>query len=91
MIKIFVFLTGIPIQEAVPSLNFYTACAITEQGKWLAGAVSRKDSTTALERCYKMAEMKAIYMLSKPSTIEFVKTSDERLQKALDEAFKTMP
>lgn len=37
-IKVYVFITGFS-----PDHGMYTSCALTEHGKWLAGAVARTD------------------------------------------------
>lgn len=71
--------------------RYYTACALTEKGKWIAGAVSQ-DPDTAVTRVMAMAERKASTMLSGSTTIVRIDdTTDPRLTEALDLAFASMP
>lgn len=69
---------------------FFTACAITSQGKWIAGAVSMTPEL-AVDRVCVMAEKKAPHMLSTPFEVEKVLQGDSRLAAALERAFKSLP
>lgn len=70
--------------------HFYTAQAITDQGRWIAGANST-DRAMALERVVTMAKRKGPEMLSGQFTVTVVEPNDERLYKALNEAFRRQP
>jgi hypothetical protein len=84
MTIIYVIPTG-----AVP---FHTACALTEHGRWLAGAVSRESQTVVLERCHAMALRKAKDLVSGETTVVIETDLDSPgVAKALREAFSRLP
>ncbi len=88
MIRVFCFVAG---ETPSPFGTLWSAWAITETGKWIAGAISQKGARVALERCIRMATEKAKTMLSAPAeTVPAVLTDDEVL-KAMRLAFAKMP
>jgi hypothetical protein len=69
----------------------WVGLALSKDGKWLAGAVSRESRETVLERCAKMAEQKARTMISGASVVITTRWDDPRVQLAEDLAFAKMP
>lgn len=90
MTKIHCFVTGF---GNVAGHAIYTACALTDQGKWIAGAVSLY-ADVAVTRVEEMAIKKAPAMLS--DSFETVKhaladMSSGALADALRKALERMP
>ena len=98
MTKIYCFISGNSgsffRESALDQLTMlHTACALTEKGKWIAGAVSQ-ESDTALERVAEMARRKAPDMLSGPSECVVVHEEFDlvpEVMRALELALVNMP
>lgn len=92
MTRIFCFPSGENMfnVDLFEGMHFHTACAITENGRWIAGAVSQSEET-AVERVMEMAKAKAPTMLSGEWKVERPLLGDPDLNHALREAFRRMP
>jgi hypothetical protein len=88
MVKIYVFITG---EADVFNHHLYTASALTEAGRWLAGAVSGESKETALERCRMMTERKAPEMLSSKFEVLVVDAAAPCVERALFQALSRLP
>lgn len=89
MTRIYVFVAGISIP--VRGRTLWTSCALTDQGRWLAGAVSALGKDAANERCQNMTNYKAPSMLTGAFETIVTELTDKRVQDALNEALKRMP
>jgi hypothetical protein len=69
----------------------YIGLALTERGKWIAGAVSARDLGTVLGRAAEMAREKAAKLVGGESRIVITSSSDERVAAAEAEAFRRLP
>lgn len=90
MTTVFIFITGHSLLPGPEGESLYTACALTDAGKWLAGAVSRQEKV-ALTRCRDMAVRKAPSMLSGNIDVVISDIRNRKVLRALDLAFANMP
>lgn len=94
MTKVYCFVTG--HEDFLGIGDVFTACAITDKGKWLAGAVS-KDPKTAVVRVGDMAIMKLDNgIISGPfeMVLEYYNEDEyasEEVRTAMKLAFERMP
>jgi hypothetical protein len=89
MVNVYVFITG---EAEVAGKHLFTARALTEMGRWLAGAVSQTKET-ALERCKEMTERKIAQggLLSGTPVVQIVEAEAPCIERALYQAFSRLP
>lgn len=93
MTNIFVWAElSIPVAPSENESELYIGLALTDQGRWLAGAVSRESAETVTARVAAMALAKSKVLLSDPEVTVVETTRDNPLVlEALEKAFERMP
>jgi hypothetical protein len=75
-----------------PDAHWFVGLAITDGGKWIAGAVSRASERAAVERVYAMAMAKAKGMISGDCAFErLYGAAANQVRDAALLAFQNMP